>query len=785
MTVTFDPIWPWSQLVSGEGGGSIIDGLFTRVVSWLLVVGPLALVALSAWTYFGSGQPRRRVLAVLGLRLLAFLLVAAAVLRPSLGFADKNAPRSVLYVGLDASLSMTIEDESDSRSRWALLQKLMKESAPAFQKLHDEQNVDLEFYRFAEDVAAAPPDDLGRADGKRTDIGGMLHALYDRRDRRRPLAVLVLSDGADNGTRYTALEEAKLWRKPPASCPVHTFVFGTTSASDRTRDVALTSLAVTSEPVYVKGLLKVKAVVNAPGFENQPVRVQLLIDGKEVKAERTTLPKTQGNEVELEANAPDRPGEIKVTVRVGDPNPARRDQPLEGEANPTNNESSTFVTVLKEGLSVLYVDKLRDGEPRAISDALRRDPRIRLTDVTLSGDDVADADTRALLDCEKNPYDVIILGDVTAKQLHQANPQAMPSMNKAVNNGAGFVMIGGYSSFGNGDWNKEEGKPIAQLVPVDLEARGQYKSDVRMTPTRAGLDRFRFIMHLTDKADEQQKVWDSLQPLEGMTLLGKPMAGFGETLATAKVGDKDEPILVAGIHNKGRVLAFGGDTTHRWIRGPETYAMQRRFWQHMALWLAKQDEAEGSVWVVPATRRLRVRDTLPFRAGMKSKTGVPITDGTYKVEVVAPDGTRTPVATARNSAGEQEGTFTKTDVAGEYRVVVTGKGKDENGEEVQGEASSRFLVYDEDVEMLAPAADHDFMRKLADAGGGKFHQADELPAFLRELQVQSDAGWRARLILWPNWKAEGKLPPFLAFYFALFVAVVGAEWFLRRYWGMV
>ena len=58
-------------------------------------------------------------------------------------------------------------------------------------------------------------------------------------------------------------------------------------------------------------------------------------------------------------------------------------------------------------------------------------------------------------------------------------------------------------------------------------------------------------------------------------------------------------VMVTKNYGEGRVLAFGGDTTHRWIRTPETRDMQRRFWQRMAIWLAKQDEAEGSVWVTP------------------------------------------------------------------------------------------------------------------------------------------------------------------------------------------
>ena len=268
-----------------------------------------------------------------------------------------------------------------------------------------------------------------------------------------------------------------------------------------------------------------------------------------------------------------------------------------------------------------------------------------------------------------------------------------------------------------------------------------------------------------------------------MTLLSKPRNELGVVLARADDTEKGNPLLVAGVAGEGRVLAFAGDTTWRWKRSPETVEMQRRFWQRMAIWLAKQDETEGSVWVVPDTRRLPIRKDLGFNVGMKSKTGAAITNGTYKAEVIGPNGERTPVMTTR-SGTEQRGTFTKADTAGEYRLEVTGEGKDDKDEVVSGKATVRFLVYDDDVEMQRRAADHDFLDKLAKAGGGKLHPADELPGFFRELQNQSNAGRCAKLNLYPNWRTTTR-SPFLGLFFLLFVMVVSGEWLLRRRWGMV
>src|SRR5438128_1577117 len=80
-------------------------------------------------------------------------------------------------------------------------------------------------YRCAGDVDTF--DAEGNADGKRTDFGELLHSLYERHSSERYLrGLLVLSDGADNGTRYPALSLATKWRMLP--CPIHTFAFGQT-----------------------------------------------------------------------------------------------------------------------------------------------------------------------------------------------------------------------------------------------------------------------------------------------------------------------------------------------------------------------------------------------------------------------------------------------------------------------------------------------------------------------------------------------------------------------------
>ncbi len=834
MTVSIDPLWPWSYLppflssVSADVDAAVLlcglgafvlpilrqanlNGVnsrrWARVGGTLLAL-PLAWVALQTWSVTSAPAGRfhglamvallglpagmvgltaaaylshpaatlRRTLVILGLRLLAFLLVGLAIVRPALAFAEANPFRSLLLIVCDSSASMTIQDESNRQSRWDLMLRRLRECTPELDRLRDEQQMDIRFFKFADDTSPFDPNDPGVADGKRTDTGAMLRALYDRRDGQQPPRYLfLLSDGADNGSaRNPALSEAARWRNLP--CPLHSFACGNPTTSDRQNDIAITSLVTEPALVPSKGKLTVKLTLDAPGLENSPVRVRLFLNNEEVLARNETLTLTHENGITLECNAPAQPGEVKLRVQVDDPN--NPDRAPKDDLFPDNNKIETYITVTKEGVSVLLVDKQRAWEPQMICDALTNDPRIRVTPVWLRGGNLIDANNGDLFQFDRQPYDVIILGDVTAAQMRAVGPQSLEVIENLVSHGSGFLMLGGYSSFGNGDWR---GTPMERLLPVDLAAsNGQIEEHRRMLPTQSGMRGFAYLLKLTD-GDKPEKAWESLAELEGISRLKRSNKGIETILAES---DKQEPILIAQNYGNGRVLAFAGDTTHRWIVDPQKKQMHGRFWRQMVLWLAKQENAEGSVWIKPDARRLPVRGDLGFTVGVRSRGGIDLADGTYTVEVAGPDGVKTPVPTARTGS-EDRGTFAKTDLPGEYLITVRGKAMDNStGETIDGEASAHFIVYAEDVEMRRRAADPDFLKKLSSAGGGEVHRIEELSASLRRLESENLARNKPKLLLRPDWRTTGR-SSFLMIFFVFFVSILSLEWLLRRRWGLV
>jgi uncharacterized membrane protein len=751
-----DPVWPWSL---PDFGLPALIGV------------ALVLAGLTIWTYRGVAEAGPRRVAVLVLvRLLALLLTLLILLRPSAAFQEELKVPSSLILVLDYSESMTIQDEYKSQSRWDALLATMDHCEPLLKKLRDESNVTIHAFRFAGDVGAFDP--KAKPDGKRTDFGSMLNSLHSRFSGERNLrGLLVLSDGADNGTRFQALAEAAKWRS--LSCPIHTFALGQTTTTSRQNDVAFHSITPEPSPVPVKGKLTVKAVVAAPGFETARVKFRLLMDDREVAVEDRVLSRSEGNEIKLTADAPASPGEIKVTLRA---------DPLPGEVTVANNEISTYVTVVKEGISVLLVDKPRYYEPQGIVDALSKDPRFRIYTLWLANDRPS-PDHARLFQFDRQHYDVIILGDVTAQRLSGGQAGVLEQINELVRSkGTGVLMMGGFETFGNGDWR---GTPLADLSPVELNAIGQLDEELRVEPTDEGFRHY--VLRLADKADENKALWKKLPPLEGITRLGAPKPG-AIILALSDQGQRAGPILVAKDYGKGRTLAFAGDTTFHWQKygqpdNDDGIALHARFWKQLAVWLAHQEDVEGNVWVKPDARRLAAGTKLGFAVGLRGKGGVDLDDARFDVTVLGPDQKTTPVQTVREQ-GVERGNFFYTDAAGEYRLVVRGRGKDADGSEVTGEATARFLVYQDDAEMMRQAADHDFLTRLAATTGGEFYRAEDLFQFLKDLQAQPLPQLRPRSEHWPDWDTN-HLSPFLVGIFVAFVALICLEWLLRRVWGLV
>jgi uncharacterized membrane protein len=779
--LTLDPAWPWS--LPGMG------------VPALLMAG-VVLAALTAWTYLGvRGASWRRVLAVLALRLLALVVACLVVLRPSFADREQAVIPSKLIILLDASGSMNISDEFNGQSRWDAARRILK--APGVERLlrrlQNEQKVEIVFYQGAEDIARFDPG--GKATGKRTDVGQWLSALLKIHGGEQNLRGLVLlTDGADNGTRFPAVQEAARWRGIP--CPIYAFALGSPTTSPKQRDIAVTAIHTDPPLVPVKTKLTVKATINAPGLEDQVVRVHLLIDGKTVASTTAQLRKTQGNEVLVGEYRPEKVGEIKVTVKV---------DRVEDEITEANNEMSTYVTVTNEGVRVLWVEgKKRAYEPvLAIREALARDKRFEVSYTERHGDE-REAANKDWFNFQKEHYDVIVIGDISAKQFSGGRPEIFTQIQSMVKDrGTGLLMLGGYDTFANRDWPQRDAQPLTNMLPVELNDPGQIDRRVLMVPRPVGLE---YVLRISE--GDPMQVWRGddprmgFRPLDGMTKIGKVRPGSAIFADAVDTNGQKWPIMAARTFGAGRTLVFGGDTTWKaWRRNEVAIKAYERFWKQVVLWLAKREDASGNTYVMIDSNTRRVaaggNKAVGFTLGVRGKGGLPVPGARFLVKVKGPK-EETVVQTVQEDKQER-GYFYRTNEPGEYTVWAKASGKDLDGSPLDDRpATAKFLVYAEDLESLRPAADHEFLKNLAAAGGGTAYVGgeDRMSDFLERLLAEPLLPSRARAELWPDWRrtpvgdsAGEQLAALwtsgLLLAFFLFVMLLSLEWFLRRRWGMV
>ncbi len=774
----------------------------------------VALTLLTLLSYYRHPQATRsRLLVLLTLRLLALLLILLVGLRPSIAIEEEPKQPSLLLVVVDHSESMTIADEFNNQTRWEVTKQVLQRAEPILEKLREERQVQSVLYRFSEqfDEKKDRLDAQTRPDGKATDIGLTLNRLYNKyKNVDEPIrGVLLLSDGTENGNTLSGLSESLRFRD--LSCPIYTFKLGQTLTQPNQKDIAIAEIRPDPSPLPTKGRLTLSATVHAPGFVGSKPQAEVWITDLDPETKKPRERRVLRTQVELlkprdndlkfvidESQTPAEKGEMKVRLVI-DPENQFPDSSRE------NNSIETYVSVVKEGVSILVVDRLR-LELKYLRMALATEKRFSYHELLLQTDSEAGAvdlnrvNAGSLDDIDK--YDVIILGDVSAKRLTNGDAAVLRRIKELVRDRKmGLMMMGGVDSFagtpnvpGSGDWTQPAYRDLADLLPVQLDENGQLDQLIQMQPTREGLQHF--MMRLKDDDRDNEQAWRALNEpktqLNGANILGSLKPG---AIVLARINDplRGRPLLVGMQYGNGRTLAFGADTTWVWHRlglpkTREGLEYHKTFWRRVVMWLAQQDQVEGNVVVTPSTRRLPTHEklTVDIQVIDKNRRSLPRADLRY--QIVGPGEKEDPskFVLASTEAGKPfTFDFDKASRPGEYRIIAIGEGKSASGEEVKGRQEVPFLVFAKSSqELLNPAANHGLMEKIAAETFGESFRADELPEFLERLRSAPQPQSKAAQKLLPDWR-RGEQPWFLPGVLVLFVLLLGLEWGLRRFWGMV
>ncbi len=732
-----------------------------------------AIVGLTLWAYRkklrGTTGAWRWV--ALGLRMAAVILCILAALRPSMLILKKvKQTASVLFL-TDVSESMSVGGEVGDRNRLQAAREALKVGMKAVKSLGPE--TDAKAFLFDTELREDNPETTPEANGRLTAVGTALEELSKRFQGSKILRVFLLSDGRSNtGSDPRAVAQALGNQK----ILVDTVGFGTESMGSGTRDIAVRDFEA-GPTVYAKTELEVLAKLDVRGYApGEVVDVELLVDDKPspvVKMQYKVPSKASEMNLKGLKWTPELPGETKLTIRV----PPKSDEQVKD-----NNETSTFVSVLKGGITVLYLQGPSSvWERKFLVRAIDASKKIQLRLEVFYQPAGRDLD----LELSPKKYDVFILGDMPADFLSNEQKRRLAD---AVRSGSGLIMLGGVNSFGAGGWARTE---LTNLLPVEIhpgDGQIEPQNGIKFVPNSLGLDSY--VLRVGPTAKETASLWEALPPIPGTNrFVVKPAARLWA------VSPQGDPLMAAIDTGKSRTIAFGGETWP-WARfSDDSRRLHLNFWRNVILWLAhKEDEGENQIRLELDRRRVALGQKLEIQASAQDGKGDPLEGVTYsatlsaedvaskppqpkpdnpgaKPKTKADDKTSTDLKLFRQAEGARASYFATRD-PGTYKVEVKAT---KDGQTI-GTASARFLVYDDNREMRNPTADLSLLRALAKDSGGEYLPPEKLESRIKSLkdEVVPDYTTQSEVRLWDNW-------PFLL----IFALLLTMEWYLRKRNGWV
>lgn len=735
---------------------------FANPFPWWLLVAILAGAAALAWLAYRrfNATPQKRF-ALTTLRFVTLLLLVVLLMRPVVRTDVEDTRDVIVPILVDVSRSMSIEDADGGRridrARETLTGQLLPVLGPRFS---------VEVLAFGDTVSASAPGDLS-ATARRSDLAGALVAVRERYRGRAVAGIVLLSDGGDTSGVASQMTSNEL------ATPVFAIGVGSRSVG-RDREV----LGVTAaEAVLDDSRIDLAVSAVSHGNGTAPIVLQLRENGRPVEVRRAT-PAADGSPVrEVFQVSPGRGAPTVYSVEI----PA-----ASGELVPENNIRSVLVQTPARGRRVLLVEGAPGFEHSFLKRALAADPQIEVDSVVRKGKNEQGSDTfyiqasRSRSDALRNGfpekreqlfgYDAIVLANVEASQLTRAQLDAVRLF--VAERGGGLLVLGARSFL----TERLLDTPIEEVLPLDVNGRsgGVVAASATRGLNRVGLTiagETHPVMQLGATIDDTRRRWEEAPALAATALLGGPRPGATVLAATNGPGGSPRALVAVQRFGAGRAMAFTGEAAWRWrMMRPSTDRSYDRFWRQAVRWLSVPAADPVAVTVPPGAAE---GDTLTLRVAARNGAFEPQRDASVVVRVTTPEGRLEQLPAAPAASSDRAAPFTaafRPGQAGVYRVTAEAT----RGTAVIGSGSAALLVGGADLEMSDPRLNLQVLGRVTAATGGQVIAEKGVESLAGLLRARVPAAvLSVRRDLWHNgWS------------FAAIVLLLGAEWVVRRRWGL-
>lgn len=716
----------------------------------LLFLLALAAIAGAVWLYRRAfaGPSRRAWRTPLVLRFLALAVFLLVLFRPVLSWETRERQDARVVVLIDTSKSMSVADASRGTRLDAARRILGVGQGGLHDTIADTFGVSL--YRFDRDVQPLAPADVrdGRLapDGEASDLKRAIEEAV-RTEGDAPIAgVVLLTDGRENG------KEPSLVAARSLGVPIFPVGLGSAEWDEgKIADLAVTRAAADPR-VMVNDALAVKTSVSCAGLEGRTVAVELR-HGKEVLDRKSVVLKTGANDVDL-SWTPRAAGTVELAVSV-------EAQPEEKVRE--NNVRYLPVAVTGDKVQVLCYEGALRWEYKFVKQAFQRDPNLLVSclvktnedklyeqpapGVKLGGAFPGTVDALARFDC-------VVLGDLTRADLPDAQAAAVKAY--VSEKGGGVLFLPGRRALGaDGIF----AGPLAEVAPVTAGGGEEKRGDLAFEVTRSGAGHAALsgVGSLVGAASRLR--------LEDVYAVGGVKPG-AETLATAGGG----PLLVVQRYGQGHAGAYLTDSDWKWYMNAKGQGGEEAFtrlWGQLLRWLAQRDEPKGAG---PVLRIVTDKDVYgadeSIHATLEGPDPKDLLEkrATLAVEIADADGKKAEMPF--EAAGDRVAGVFRPPRGGGWTISVRWI---EGGQE-KGAATRTVVVERPAKEMERLSRDMDLLRTLAAASGGRsFDESDAtlLPDALR-------AGSRITVARVEKGVESSPFP------FAVFAALLSAEWYLRK-----
>jgi hypothetical protein len=605
---------------------------------------------------------------------------------------------------------------------------------------------------------------LIQPDAPSSDVTGGLRAVLDQLRHQKISAIVVLSDG-----RQVGQDPSVSAGIAGTGVPVYGVLAAPQRAAGRLRDIAIERVEMPSPAnIFVGETLNLTAHVvwTLSSALPKPTEVTLQTGAYQLRAPIEESGNNAGRGLARFSIQFDDPGPQRITLSVKSQNQ---------EITDANNSVERWVKVLADRFEVLLLGGEPSWDYRYLRNTLSRTRWVNLRTTLLDAED-------ARLDLTPQQiatFDVIILSDVPTKALA---PEQWDAVRRVVTQrGGSAILMAGLNhlprEYGGGfaaEFLPYKRAASAANAPTLWRTWPGEDPEFRFVPAPGLSDAELDLLALADDRSESWYRWNALPPV--FRYFAMPDL---KDAVTPMLVERDgrSPVLTRQRLGRGKVFFLGIDETWRW-RAKSGDRDQDRFFRQLVRAAADEPYAVSNGLLSLDTDRVVIRPGESARVRARvvdpgAETwawGTPAPTTSIDLEVRRADGSPVRVqslpASGEPGSGRFEGRVGDLE-PGHY--VLRLKAAYGAGVEYPLHVAENY-----ERETLDLTGDAELLQRLARSSGGEFRTLEnfeDVPRLLAESRKRAPR--LAELRLWDSW-----------YLYAVVVSALGAEWALRKRFGL-